>query len=60
MAVPKKRVSKQRKRKRRTHHGADMPGLVPCSQCGDPKLPHKVCPTCGSYRGEQIIEVEDI
>lgn len=59
MAVPKKRVSKQRKRKRRTHYKAKMPGYVPCETCGDPKLPHRVCLTCGTYRGEQVVEVEE-
>ncbi|HEY8469441.1 MAG TPA: 50S ribosomal protein L32 [Longimicrobiales bacterium] len=60
MAVPKKKVSKQRKRKRRTHYKAPVPALVPCPRCGDPKLPHRVCPTCGTYRGEQVIEVEQV
>ncbi|HEX7117214.1 MAG TPA: 50S ribosomal protein L32 [Longimicrobiales bacterium] len=60
MAVPKKKVSKQRKRKRRTHYKADVPGLVPCPRCGDPKLPHRVCPSCGTYKDEQVIEVEQI
>jgi large subunit ribosomal protein L32 len=60
MAVPKKRTSKQRKRKRRTHHKVDVPNLVACKNCGDPKLPHRVCPTCGTYKGEQVIEVEEL
>lgn len=60
MAVPKKKVSKQRKRKRRTHYKAAAPALTPCPNCGDPKLPHRVCPTCGTYRGEQVVEVEEI
>lgn len=59
MAVPKKRVSKQRKRKRRTHYKAEMPNLTPCPTCGAMKRPHRVCPECGTYRGEQIVEVEE-
>lgn len=58
MAVPKKRTSKQRKRKRRTHYKAETPDPNACPQCGDPKLPHHVCPTCGYYRGEAVLEVE--
>ncbi len=60
MAVPKKKVSKQRKRKRRTHYKASAPATVSCPRCGDPKLPHRVCPTCGTYKNEQVIEVEQI
>jgi large subunit ribosomal protein L32 len=60
MAVPKKKVSKQRKRKRRTHHKAPVPTLGACPNCGDPKLPHRVCPTCGMYKGEQVVEVEEL
>lgn len=57
MAVPKKKVSKQRKRKRRTHHKAAFPPLSPCPRCGDPKLNHRVCPNCGYYGDEQVLEV---
>ncbi|MBI4409179.1 MAG: 50S ribosomal protein L32 [Gemmatimonadetes bacterium] len=60
MAVPKKKVSKQRKRKRRGHHKAALPTVVICPRCGDPKLPHRVCPSCGTYRDQQVIEVEEI
>lgn len=60
MAVPKRRVSKQRKRKRNGDKKASVPTLVTCPSCGDPKLPHRVCPTCGTYRGEQVIEVEEL
>jgi hypothetical protein len=31
-----------------------------CPNCGDPKLPHRVCPTCGMYKGEQVVEVEEL
>jgi len=58
MAVPKKRVSKQRKRKRRGHHKAEAAAVVACPRCGDLKLPHRVCPSCGTYRGQQVVEVE--
>ena len=60
MAVPKKKVSKQRKRKRRGHHKAEVPTLSRCAKCGDMKLPHRVCPTCGTYKGEQVLEVDEV
>lgn len=59
MAVPKRRTSKSRKRLRRGHHtGA---GVMPqaCPHCGEPKLSHRVCSTCGYYRGKRMLEVED-
>ena len=58
MAVPKKRTSKQRKRKRRTHFKAAAPTVQSCPNCGDPKAPHRVCPSCGFYREEAVFEVE--
>jgi large subunit ribosomal protein L32 len=59
MAVPKRRTSKRKKRARRTHYKAALPALQPCPRCGDLKQPHRVCPTCGYYAGEQRVEVED-
>ena len=56
MAVPKKRQSKQRKRKRRTHYKAAAPTTQSCSRCGDPKAPHRVCPSCGYYGDEAVLE----
>lgn len=58
MAVPKRRVSKQRKRKRRTHHKAEESTLATCSRTGDPRLRHRVCPTSGMYRDKLIYEVD--
>lgn len=58
MAVPKKRTSKQRQRKRRTHVVAEPVVTNTCPRCGDPKQPHRVCPACGFYRGAAVLEVE--
>ena len=60
MAVPKRRQSKQRQRKRRTHVKAAMPAIAVCPRCGDAQVPHRVCSTCGYYRGVQRLEVEEI
>jgi large subunit ribosomal protein L32 len=57
MAVPKRRVSKARRDKRRSSvWKLDMPELVKCSQCGELKRPHRVCPECGYYNGKQFIK----
>jgi large subunit ribosomal protein L32 len=60
MAVPKRRQSKQRQRKRRTHVKASVPAITPCPRCGDPHVPHRICSSCGYYRKEQRLEVEEI
>lgn len=59
MAVPKRRVSKTRQRKRRTHKKAAAPTITRCDKCLQPKLPHRVCPHCGHYSGRQVIDVEE-
>jgi large subunit ribosomal protein L32 len=58
MAVPKRRTSKARKRKRRTHFKTKVTAAQACPRCGDPKLPHRVCPTCGYYKDTEVIQVE--
>ncbi len=57
-ALPKRKVSKARRDKRRLHQKARFPALVECPQCHSPKLPHHVCPTCGSYHGRDVVEVK--
>ncbi len=58
MAHPKRRHSKQRTRKGRTHHKAEMPTLAMCSNCGAWHVYHTVCNECGHYRGKLAIEKE--
>ncbi len=60
MAVPKRRTSKSRKLKRRTHHKAPAVAVQACSRCGDPRRPHRVCPTCGFYADVKRVEVEEV
>ncbi|WP_099222373.1 50S ribosomal protein L32 [Listeria costaricensis] len=54
MAVPFRRTSKTRKRKRRTHYKLQVPGMNECSNCGEMKLSHRVCPECGHYDGKDV------
>ena len=51
MAVPKKKQGRARTRKRRANHKASSPRLNECPRCHSPRLPHRVCPTCGTYAG---------
>jgi len=58
MAVPKKRTSRSRRDRRRSHDALVPPKLVSCPHCNEPKLPHHVCPHCGFYKKEGVIEVK--
>jgi large subunit ribosomal protein L32 len=58
MAVPKKRTSRTRRDKRRATHRAATPRLNECPRCHSPRLPHRVCPTCGTYAGREVIAQE--
>jgi large subunit ribosomal protein L32 len=55
MAVPKIKVSKQRKRKRRTHFKLHAPAMTVCPNCGEVTLSHQVCKACGFYKGREVI-----
>ncbi|MDR0821064.1 MAG: 50S ribosomal protein L32 [Oscillospiraceae bacterium] len=56
MAVPKKRVSRTRRDKRRSNvWKLDAPAFSRCEHCGELKLAHRVCKVCGYYKGKEII-----
>jgi large subunit ribosomal protein L32 len=59
MAVPKRRTSRSKRNKRRSHDALAPPARSKCPQCGEPKLPHRVCANCGTYRGRTVIETEE-
>jgi large subunit ribosomal protein L32 len=54
MAVPKRKTSKARRDKRRATHAISAPRVNVCPRCGQPKRPHRVCPTCGTYKGREV------
>ncbi|MCB7513337.1 MAG: 50S ribosomal protein L32 [Clostridiales bacterium] len=55
MAVPKGKVSKARRDKRRSSvWKLSAPALVKCSKCGALHMPHRMCPECGYYNGRQV------
>ncbi len=58
-AVPKRKLSKGRRDRRRSHYYAmALTTLVTCPKCKEPTLPHHVCPSCGTYRGREVIDVD--
>jgi len=60
MANPTNKTSKARTKKRRTHKGIGAPSATLCPQCHEPKLPHRVCMSCGTYKGREVVTVEEI
>ena len=57
MGVPKKRLPKGRRNKRRMHLYLEKPSLVKCPKCGKPVLPHTICWNCGYYKEVEVIDV---
>lgn len=57
MAVPKKRTSRARRDQRRAHDAIKFSAATElCPSCGEPKLRHRVCLACGTYRGKQVFQ----
>ncbi|MGH7663982.1 MAG: 50S ribosomal protein L32 [Gemmatimonadaceae bacterium] len=59
MAVPKRRISKRRKRARNTHKTAPAIAIQQCPRCRSVKRPHRVCEECGYYAGEQRVAARE-
>ena len=58
-AVPFRKVSKTRKRMRRSHNAMEIPAVSKCPSCGEMIKPHRVCPKCGNYKGNKVVEVKE-
>ncbi|TFB08556.1 50S ribosomal protein L32 [Candidatus Marinimicrobia bacterium MT.SAG.2] len=59
MALPKRKISKSRRDKRRTHYKATISTTMNCPKCLQPKLTHRVCPNCGYYNGRSVIAASE-
>jgi large subunit ribosomal protein L32 len=60
MPNPKHKHSKARRDKRRTAKvKLRAQTLSNCPQCHQPKPPHYTCLTCGTYKGQEVIAVEE-
>ena len=56
MAVPKRKTAKSKTKMRRAANSKmTATGFVECPLCHEPKLPHRVCPDCGHYKGKEIV-----
>lgn len=66
MAHPKRRISKHKKRIRRSHLALDAPTPNHCARCGAVARPHRVCDSCGYYgfdkggaKGMEVLQKEE-
>jgi large subunit ribosomal protein L32 len=63
MAHPKSRISKQRKRKRRTHYKATAPTLTTCQTTGEVHQPHRAYTDSEGnmyYNGNLIVKAPEV
>lgn len=56
--LPKRKLSKGRRDRRRSQDALQANNLVQCSNCGEMRLPHTVCPKCGYYQGREVVSME--
>jgi large subunit ribosomal protein L32 len=59
MALPKYKKSRASTRSKRANWKLELPGIVECPQCHQPKLTHHICKKCGYYDGRQVVEVKE-
>lgn len=55
MAVPKRKTSKARRDKRRSHHALTKVNVVIDKSSGEYKLPHHICLKDGTYKGQKVL-----
>ena len=57
--LPKRKISKGRRDRRRANDFLTPAHLVQCNNCGEMRLPHTVCPSCGHYKGREVISTDE-
>jgi len=58
MPNPRRRHSKGRGRRRRTHWKVAVSKLTECPKCKSPKMSHRICGVCGFYNGRLVLDLE--
>ncbi|MFA6916176.1 MAG: 50S ribosomal protein L32 [Parachlamydiales bacterium] len=56
MAVPRNRHSTARKNSKRSHHAKKPVHTSKCTNCGAEHRPHRICPSCGTYKGSVVVQ----
>lgn len=58
MGVPKRKMSKMKKRQRKGANRYEGVQINLCTACKAPIVPHRACSACGIYDGKQVLSVE--
>jgi large subunit ribosomal protein L32 len=56
--LPKRKFSWGRTHRRRAHDALTPVHLIDCDNCGEKKMPHVVCPSCGFYKGREVVSIK--
>lgn len=56
--LPKRKRSKASVGTHRAHQYTALANLVACPHCGQPMRPHHACPSCGYYRGRDVLRID--
>lgn len=56
--LPKRKMSRSKQRSRAAHYKTAALGVGECPHCHQPKLLHRVCPSCGYYGGREVVAQE--
>jgi len=60
VAVPKRKTTRAKRDQRRAQHDrVRAPNTIPCPNCDEMMLPHRICPSCGHYKGRQVIGTKE-
>lgn len=58
MPQPKSKISRSRRGMRRSHDAINAGASINCPNCGALVRPHRVCPSCGHYKGREILSMK--
>ncbi|PIQ92150.1 MAG: 50S ribosomal protein L32 [Parcubacteria group bacterium CG11_big_fil_rev_8_21_14_0_20_39_22] len=56
--VIRMRHTRSHTKNRRSHHRLVFPRLSKCKECGSMHVRHRVCVTCGKYKGREVVNVQ--
>jgi large subunit ribosomal protein L32 len=54
--LPKRKTPRSKTRTRRSHDHIQLPHIVECNRCRSPKVAHRACRVCNTYRGRTVFE----